>query len=656
MRKFSVSEIEKIPEDAGVFCFLSSNGSPRVSKGGLHRLDCSALADARASAGKNKTVFVGVAENLKQEISRVLSDKDFLRKETEQIETTVADEKNLIRIFAEIIRARKPKFNFDLSGQRHFAHFKITNEKFPRLLVTRKIETDGSAYFGAFLPETGARLLLDFLNRTFRLRSCTIKIDGDFNVPCTQHYEKRCVAPCVESLCDKAEYDEAVELLKLFLAGEREELEKSLSEKVEFAAANLDFETAGEWRDFLREIQNVWNKKDFQLWTNDAVDSFETEEQDEKIFVRLVSQRGRKVLGKRVFVFERIENFDAADVLSQIAWQLYEFYAPKEIRFSADSPNRKFLSKVLSVRENRKIKTSVVGNQKITTERAFGRARFEFDFRHIKPVKNFGEIQNEIAEEFVLKIKPEKIEAFDAAHISGTDSVAAKTVWRDGKFLIDEYEFWFSDAASEPETLEKAIRKRVERKNDLPDLILIDGGKSQLNAALKAVENLKNRKFSIVAAVKPPQKHSEVSHFIKENGEVVKMRAESETFQLLVRLRDEAHDLANGVHRQRRDNSHFYELAALLPSVDEKERRFLLRKYGSLKQLKSLEKDDLIKIVGAEKAEMIFTDLRKQNEKIEPLIVPIRFDDKNGDARDLQPISKQEGEKEKWYTRQDSNL
>lgn len=612
MLKFSVSEIEKLPDNTGVFCCLNET---------------------------NQTIYVGVVENFKQEMSRLFVNKDVLRAETEQIELIISDKENLIKVFAETIRARNPIYNFNLSEQRHFPHFKITNEKFPRLRITRKIENDRAEYFGAFLPETGARLLLDFLNRTFRLRSCTIKIDGDFPVPCTQHYEKRCVAPCVESLCDKPQYDEIVKLTKLFLADERENLEAFLARKIETAAGDLNFETAGIERDFLQNIQNFWSKKQSHYWLAGAVDSFAIDEKDGKSYVYLVSQRGRKVLGKRVFVFEKTESFNAVDVLSQIIWQIYEYYAPKEIRVSADFLSRKFLAKVLSLRNKRQIKINVAGsNRKITTERAFGRTKFEFDFRQIKPLKNFTETQNELAAEFALKRKPKRIEAFDVAHISGTDFVAAKSVWEDGKFLIDEYRFWLLAEKSELEALEKGIVESFAEKKRSPDLILIDGGKTHLNAALKAVRHLKNRRFHIFSAVKPARKHNEISHFITENGAVIKMKPESETFQTLVRLRDEVHDLANSIHRRRRDTSHFYELAALLPSINEKERRRLLQNYGSLKQLKSAGKADLAKFFGAKKAEIAFGELRTKSEKVEPLIVPIRFDEENGDARDLQPI------------------
>lgn len=616
MRKFSFSEIANLPETAGVFCFLNET---------------------------NKTVFTGVAENLNQEISRLLIEKDLFRSEIKQIEIKLSDEKNLISLFAGIVRERKPIYNFDLSEQRHFPHFKITNEKFPRLLVTRKIENDGAEYFGAFLPETGVRLLLDFLNRIFRWRSCTVNINGDFPVPCTMFYEKRCVAPCVASLCDKQGYDEIINLIKLFLRDEREEFLRVLYQKINFAAAKLDFETAGGYRDILQSAEAFWEKKESQFRLEPAVDSFEVIEKEGKIFVYLVSQRGRKILGRRAFVINRKDVFSAQDALSQVVWQMYEFYTPKEIRVSTDFSSRQLLTKVLSLREERKLKTFAVNenNQKITTERALTRTKFEFDFRRIEAPKSFAEIQDEFKVELGLKQTVKRIEAFDVAHISGTGFVAGKSVWESGKFLVNEYEFWFLDEKSELKALEKGIAQRFRDEKKLPDLILIDGGKSQLNAALKAVENLSDRQFSIIAAVKPRKKHAEISHFITESSSIIKMKTESKVFQMLVHLRDEAHRFANSVHRRRRDTAHFYETAALLPSINEKDRRFLLQKYGSLKKIKSANTEDFVQYVGFGKAREICKDLLKKDkgQKIEPLIVPIRFDEESGDARDLQPIS-----------------
>lgn len=538
----------------------------------------------------------------------------------------------------------KPQFQFSLAEQRLYPHLKITNEEFPRLLVTRKIENDTAEYFGAFLPETGVRFLLDFLNKTFRLRTCTIKIDGAFDVPCPQFYAKRCVAPCVESLCGKQEYTETVELLRLFLQRRRDELKENFLSKIERYAAGLDFETASEWRDNLNAIENFWDKNEWILWLDDATDNWEIKRKDGQIFVYLVTTRGRKTLGKRVFVFCDAENASLPEILEQVLRQFYKFHVSGEIRLSVDFPNAKLFADYLSKRENRKVKIIVAGekNRKKTVDRAIRRNKFEFDFKNIKPPVSAEELQAEIKQIFNLKKTPKRIEAFDVAHISGTNSVGANIVWENGKFLADEYRFWLLDETSELKTLEESINLRFLQKENAPDLLLIDGGNSQLNAALKALKNLENRNFPIISAVKPPRRHEEISYFLTEAGEKISFETDFEAFRLLQQLRDEAHNLANGVHRTRRDFSHFYELAAVLPSLDEKTRRQILQKFGSINKLKSASLKDIIETFEAQIAEIIWKDLQNYKavgeQKFEPLIVPIRFDDPNGDAQNLQPL------------------
>lgn len=614
MSQFLPSEITNLPEEKGVFCFLNKDG---------------------------KTIFAGTTENIKVEVSRILSEKDWLANEVQHIEIIKQREKDFIKIYARTVRQKKPPHNLNLSKQSLFPFFKITREKYPRLLVTRKIGNDNAEYFGAFLPVTKARFMLDFLIRTFRLRSCTIEIDGSFPVPCTQFYEKRCVAPCVESLCDETAYEERVNLLRLFLVNDKDNFEKIVRQKIESAAEVLDFETATRWRDFLQSVESVWNTKDLCLRLDDAVDNFEIREKSGQIFLFLISQRGRKILGRRVFVFEKTNDFSEHEFLSQILWQIYEFYAPGEIRVSTDFADRKFLSKVLSQRENRQIQISVVTEEatKKTTASAFSRTKFEYDLKKIKPVPDVQEIRTELKNTFGLNDKIRRIEAFDVAHISETNFVAAKAVWENGKFLANEYEFWLLDEKSELAALEQGITTRLVSNKNLPDLVLIDGGKAQLAVALKASVGLESRKFTLLAVVKPLGKHKEVSHFIKESGEVVKMNSNSNALQILVRLRDEAHNLSNRAHRLRRDAAHFYQPAHNLPSLNENERRMLLQKFGSLKRLKHAEKINIGKVLGLERADAAFSDLQKVGDsKTEPLIVPIRYTDENGDAEDLQPL------------------
>ncbi len=538
-----------------------------------------------------------------------------------------------------------PENKFSLSAQRLYPHFKLTPERFPRLLATRKIAADdGAEYFGAFLPETGVRFLIDFLNKTFRLRACEIEIDGSFDVPCTQFYRKRCLAPCVGNLCSETEYAERVALLRLFLERKSGELETIYRQKIEAAAEEFEFERAAELRDEWIEIENVLTAKDWNFWLDDAVDTFEIAETENEFLVYLVTMRGRKTLGKRTFSFEKTGTRDK--LLPAILSEFYRFHAPKEIRISDDFPERFMIADELSQKFGRKIKIVVIKENapKIMTNRALERTRYEHEFGQIRREKSPDEIQNELQTIFNLPEKPSRIEGFDVAHISGSDFTAAKSVWENGKFLGKEYAFWLSDEESELETMRKFIEFRFARCTEkFPALVLIDGGRAHLQAALKGLENLPDRKFAVVSAVKPPRRHGEIAHFLNESGGRIEFNGERAAHRVLLNLRDEAHELSNNIHRQRREMSHFYELAAALPSLEEAERRTILKRAGSLKNVLELSEKELRAFVSPEKTRSILRDLQNyQNgsaRKIEPLIVPLRYVDENGDAQDLRPLA-----------------
>ena len=326
--------------------------------------------------------------------------------------------------------------------------------------------------------------------------------------------------------------------------------------------------------------------------------------------------------------------------------QFYRFHAPKEIRVSHEFGDKFALADELSQRFNRKIKIVVIkeNQPKVMTNRALDRTRYEHEFKQIRREQSLADVQTELKKTFNLPKKPRRIEAFDVAHISGSDFVAAKTVWENGKFIGRDDEFWFSDEQSELETLRKFIEFRFsQRPETFPDLILIDGGKSHLQAALQGLANVSDRDFAVISAVKPPKQHGEISHFLTESGDSIKFDGESRTHRILQTLRDTAHDLSNEIHRGRREMAHFYELAAALPSIDESERRALLKKSGSLKSVLESSEKDLRVDFSPEKTNSILRDLQNYQNgnapKIEPLIVPLRYTDENGDASDLRPLT-----------------
>jgi excinuclease ABC subunit C len=531
--------------------------------------------------------------------------------------------------------------NFDGSQPGLYPHLKITNENYPRILATRKIEDDGAEYFGAFLTKTATRILIDFLNKTFRIRSCDIAIDGKFSVPCTQYYHRRCLAPCVESLCTKENHDAMVELVRLFLANRRSELVEAIQFRIQLASASLDFETAAYWRDILDDCNKFWSNSRWNVWLDgDVVDTFAIDDEAPDLRIYLVTQRKRYVLGRKVFSFSYPTVLDGA--MRDILDGFYQLYAPKEIRITQDFESRKKLSREISKRFGRTIPISVITNntQRATTVRAARLSRDEIELDIAKPDASAKAISYDLKGLFDLKRAPRHIECFDVAHISARGFVAAWSTWIDGHFVGGKYGFLISRGASELAALADAVAFRLSGA-DRPDLVLLDGGKPQMNAVLEKVASGKTRP-AIIAAAKPQGKHSGVAYFLNGSGERIDFGEVSPAHNMLKMLRDDAHDLANRVHRDLRDMSHNYELAAILPSLNEGVRRKVLRKAGSISKLTSVTDEFATKSFDAKIAKKLISDLKRFKRsgavEIVPLIVPIRFDDENGSADDLRPI------------------
>jgi len=478
---------------------------------------------------------------------------------------------------------------FDLGAGR-YPHMKMTQERFPRLLATRRIEEDENAeYFGAFLTKTAVRILIDFLNRTFRLRTCDLELNGDFPVPCTQYYRKRCLAPCVASLCSPERYNQMAALARLFVADERTLFQSAVTRIIKSFSDDLDFEQAAYFRDILLAAETFWAQKRWQVWLDDVVDTFAVEDTHNGYAIFLVTHRNRTVLGRKVFTVDR-EDVESADLaFAQIIEDFYRFHVPREIRVSRDFVGRRELARSLSQRFNKDLKIIVVNlaTKGINASRGLHLNRDEHELDKTKPLATPAVISSKLSKMFGLKERPSRIEAFDVAHISGTGFVAASSIWEDGHFVSLEYSFHIAAATTELGALAEGVVRRLNEENvRRADLILLDGGKPQLNAVSKAVTEIADVP-PIIAAVKPPGKHSAIASFLSAHNDPITFDVNSPAHAVLQLLRDDAHDLANRTHRDYREMIPFYELL------------------GDYK----------------------------------PLIVPIRYHAENGGAEDLRPLN-----------------
>lgn len=537
-------------------------------------------------------------------------------------------------------KAKKPQFSIE--GEPLYPHIKLTRERFPRALATRLIADDHAEYFGAFLNRSNARLLLDLLTRTFRLRGCEFDLDGSFDVPCTQYYRRRCLAPCVESLCTEEEYAEAVGFVRLFLANERGLFTQSLASKIDAAADQLDFERAAALRDIFTAVEAYWADTRRSVWLDGTVDTIEAREGNNVLDIFLISQKGRRVLGERTFTFPRASITDAGQAIADVAMQFYRLHAPREIRVSHDVPDRREVEQKLFSRLGKDVRISMISPEKrrVTADMAVSRSSAELDVMRANPTTTPAAITRELKAAFKLKRTPKLINAVDASHISGTGQVVASIAWENGRTIPDRAKYVYAegegDAASIGAFVEKAL---LQEDPGHSRLILIDGGGAQLKAALSATTG---RNVAVISAVKPPGRHDEISHFLLADGTRIDFHPAAAAMLLLHRLRDEAHEYANAIHRDTRDFTAFYTTAGILPSLNERERRMLVSHFGSNARFANATRNELAKVIGTAKADAAICDLVRYNagdaDPVRPLIVPLRYQAVDGSADDLRPI------------------
>lgn len=476
------------------------------------------------------------------------------------------------------------------TGATLYPHLKITAEEFPRLLATRRILNKKDEYFGAFVSKTAFRIRFYHLNRIFKLRTCQLEIDGNFSKPCQMFYTKKCVAPCVSAICTKAEYDEFVEAMRLFLREDDKNYEKMVVGKIDEYADNLEFEKAARWRDIWRESQDLKSEKTATVSLENAVDTYSYEEENEAHVFHLITTRGRKLAGNEEFVFEK-SKASKEESLESILKSFYPFSAPREIRLPFEISDRKGIEKAFREKFKNQTKITIINQDLNTTAKMrLTRTRVEHQIERLGEDWGAERISNEFRRIFSLKKPVRRIEAYDVAHLAGLDFITANAVWQTGEMRKESVNYWKTGAASEPQAMAEAVRARLEQK-DAPDLILIDGGRGQLNAVLSLLDEKILKRTAFVSAVKPPKKHSEVSHFLTREGSRIDFIPGDRLHELLRNLRDEAHRTANELHRQFRDNKYIF----------------------AHKETEENAADEI------------------------PLVI-IRFDEPNGAAEDLQPI------------------
>ncbi len=581
-----------------------------------------------------KIIYVGKAKNLRNRVRQYFQSSRNLDIKTRQLVKKITDfefivvdnEVEALVLEANLIKKHKPHFNIFLKDDKSYPHLKMTNEPFPKVVLTRKILRDGASYYGPFLPATLARKTLDLINRAFQLRTCDIEINGKLPRPCLEYHLKRCLAPCVKELCKPDEYVEAAVHVKLLLEGKNKELAADLKQKMWHFSTEQKYELAAKYRDLHKTVLALAEQQKMASVADLDVDIVGFYREKQRLALQLFTMREGKIVGRREFFWEDLdaENFDASEFLGEVLAQYYSTdYVPLEIHVPQDFEDRATLEKALRARRGRKVKICDPkrGQKRELVQLVEQNAKIAFEqrFRVLKPdaEKLLGELQ-EILE---LPHFPERIESFDISNISGSENVAGIVVFENGKmnraenrrFIIKSVE-GANDFASMNEAIFRRYKRTLDEKKPLPQLIFVDGGKGQLSAAAAAMQSLDLEMIPLVGLVKPPKKHNEISHLLRFGHEDKPIPFENgpPVFRLIQQIRDETHKTAIRYHRKRREMRDFSSELTEIPGIGEKRRMKLLRHFGSIERIAKTGVEELAPHVGPKTAKLIVEHFERQ--------------------------------------------
>jgi excinuclease ABC subunit C len=592
-------------------------------------------------------LYVGKALSLRSRVRSYFLDKTQQDAKTGSLVREVADvgyivvdnEKEALALENNLIKKHQPKFNVLLRDDKTYPYIQYTAyEKYPRVYVTRRLKKDGSIYFGPYFPANLAYRMVHLIHKHFLVPSCTVDLTRKHPRPCLQYYIHRCLGPCVEGLVTDERYVEAARDVRLFLEGRRNDLSRSLEQRMKNASEGERFEEAAGYRDLLRTLAEMEERQKIAAASGDDTDVIAWYAEPPQMAVNLFHIRGGRVVDRRDFYWENQEDFNPAEFLPSLLKQLYldAAYLPRCIHTPIDFEEREVLEEVLSEQAKHRVEISNPqrGKKHHFLELVEKNAEHSFvqRFRVLRP--SSAAIAEALQAALGLLDPPKRIESFDISHTQGTETVASMVVWEAGRMKKSDYRKFIirgeaavqgeaaqpggllrDDFSSMREAVGRRYRRVPEEGKPLPSLILIDGGIGQLHAAAQALEKLEiiNQPMASIA------KKEEILYVLGREDEPIVLDRHSPVLQLIQQIRDETHRFAITFHRQRRSSRRLRTSLTEIPGVGEVTARKLLRKFGSVARLRELTVEGLAAELPRAQAQRVFAGLHEANSA-EPTI------------------------------------
>ncbi len=563
----------------------------------------------RMFAEDGEHLYIGKAKNLpKRVVSYTRTDALPYRlqrmvSQTARMEfTVVKSETEALLLEATLIKDLKPRFNILLRDDKSFPYILLTDDMdFNMLKKHRGKRKRKGEYFGPFISALAVNQTLDSLQKAFPLRSCS---DSEFNNrtrPCLEYQIKRCAAPCVGKI-EPMEYDKIVSEARAFLRGKTADIQERLAEEMAAASEAMEYERAGVIRNRIWALSKIQSDQKLNFPPDTNLDAVVFCKEAERVCVHLTFIRNGMNNGNQSFYPDNLSE-DDDEALENFVMQFYQKHAaPPVILLNKKLDNKEIVEEVLSEISERKVKLEEpVRGDKYALVKYASKVALENLRKKLAESANQKRFLKMAQEQFAMAKMPERIEVYDNSHISGTNAVGAMIVaTADGfdKKSYRKFNIKSNDIGDDYEMMREVFSRRFKRGENLPDLVLIDGGKGQLSSVMEAIEGLDTSGVTFVAISKGEERNAgrEEYHMVGRKAFVIEYRSELAFF--MQRIRDEAHRFAITSHRARRTKDIQRSEILEVEGVGGKRKKDLLNYFGSVAAIKDANVVDLMMVKG----------------------------------------------------------
>ena len=584
--------------------------------------------------GHGNVLYVGKAASLRHRLGSYFQSQSGLEPKVRAMVSKVRDfefivtesESEAFILENNLIKEHRPPYNARLKDDKSYPFLKIdVSEDFPQVYITRRVARDGARYFGPFANAGSVRRTLSLLKKLFPYRSCTKQITGDDPRPCLDYYIHRCAGPCIGAV-DKEGYAEIIDQVILFMDGKTGRVVKGLTRRMAEAADTLEFEKAAVLRDQLQAIEKVQEGQKVLHLSSENLDVIAAAAGQREAWVEVFFIRMGKLIGRDHFIMAGTQDDEPDKILTAFVKQFYDAtpYVPPRILVQHPLEDSGAIGEWLRTKRDSHVRITVPqrGEKRKLVQMVAENAAQGLEQLAVKQMTDsarLDEAMTELQEALSLPRPPQRIECYDISTIQGTNSVGGMAVFEDGKPQPAHYRRFtiknvsgIDDYSMMREVLTRRFKRLAKSGNGsggtgrsskvsrdgkawgiVPDLVLIDGGRGHLGAALQVFLELGVDSVPLASIAK---ENEEI--FVPEVPEPIVLPRTSQGLFLVQRLRDEAHRFAVTFHRQRRSKRSISSELDLVPGIGPKRRRMLVRRFGSVKGIKEAALEDIAAVPG----------------------------------------------------------